>query len=255
MGAPAQHDLPTENTAFRARARVERYDREGNQAFYRAAMVRLLDGALSLTGRGLDLGCGTGISTEVLLEKVPRVDWQGVDCAQAMLNLARRKPSLAGVEFHHARAEELPLGDHSFDVVVANFAWHWFGEGAGAEVRRVLRPGGWLLASVPLRRFSRVAGNRALAAFLLSDRQAFTRLRSQGFRFEDVPALLPGPVRVARHELFCQTESFADGSQLLDVLDSRGALVAIFGERAPKTLQTPSPVDFEWPFAILHAQV
>jgi len=255
MGARTRADSPKETAVFSGPARAERYDREGNQGFYGRGAMHLLEGAPSLAGSGLDLGCGTGISTEVLVALAPGVGWQGADSAQAMLEVAKRKPGLAGVALHHAQAEALPFGDHSFDVVVANFAWHWFAERAGAEVRRVLRPGGWLLASVPLRRFSRAAGNRALARVLLSCRRAYLRLRSQGLRFEEVTSVLPGPVRVARHELVIERERFADGRELFDVLDSRGALAAIFGDHAPTRVETESPVEFEWPFAVVHVQV
>ena len=36
---------------------------------------------------------------------------------------------------------------------------------------------------------------------------------------------------------------------------SRGALAAIFGDEPPTTVEAPSPVDFEWPFAVLHARI
>jgi hypothetical protein len=119
----------------------------------------------------------------------------------------------------------------------------------------VLRPGGWLLASVPLRQFSRAAGNRALAQAVLAGRSQFARSLSQGLRFEDVSTLLPGSVRVARHTLVVVKEQFADGRALRHVLEGRGALAAIFGDYPPTTIEVPSPVDFEWPFAVLHAQV
>ena len=83
----------------------------------------------------------------------------------------------------------------------------------------------------------------------------FARKSSQGLRFEDVPSLLPGDVRVSKHILAEVGERFAGGADLLDVLDSRGALAAIFGDRPPATIVAPVPVDFEWPFAVLHVQV
>ncbi len=235
--------------------RARRYDREANRAFYRTVLARLLDGAPELVGRGLDLGCGTGFSTEILANEATHVSWQAVDYSSRMLAVARAKPGLAHIPLLQARAEALPFADGSFDLVVANFSWHWFGSGAGSEVRRVLRPGGWLLASVPLRWFSRTSGNRALAHALLAGRRYFTRTSSQGLRFDDVSALLPGEVRVARHVQVVVRERFANGGELLDVLDSRGALAAIFGDRPPVTIAAPAPVDFDWPFAVLHARV
>lgn len=235
--------------------RAGKYDSTDNRAFYQAALAILLEGAPSLAGHGLDLGCGTGFSTEVLVTEHPAVAWQGLDLSANMLALARKKGSLSGVTFLQASAEALPFADRSLDVVVANFSWHWFGARAGLEVRRVLRPGGWLLATVPLRLFSKALGNRALARMLLSDRRHFTERPSQGLRFQAARSLLPGAVHVARHELHIGREVFSDGQALLRVLDGRGALSAIFGEFAPTTLEVTSPLDFTWPFAIVHLQV
>lgn len=254
MVVKRQSDLSS-GACWSGGARAQRYDREVNRDFYRTVLGCLLDGAPELVGQGLDLGCGTGFSTEVVAAGVPRVSWQGVDCSSEMLEVARKKPGLVGIPLHEARAEALPFVDNSFDVVVANFSWHWFGASAGNEVRRVLRPGGWLLASVPLRRYSRKSGNRALARALLAGRRDFARKSSQGLRFEDVPSLLPGDVRVSKHILAEVGERFAGGADLLDVLDSRGALAAIFGDRPPAMIVAPVPVDFEWPFAVLHVQV
>jgi len=49
------------------------------------------------------------------------------------------------VEVLAGRAEEIPLADASVDAVFVAAAFHWFdADGALAEIRRVLRPGGGL---------------------------------------------------------------------------------------------------------------
>ena len=49
------------------------------------------------------------------------------------------------VEVLAGTAEEIPVDSSSFDVVIAQSAWHWVDESrAVPEVARVLRPGGRL---------------------------------------------------------------------------------------------------------------
>jgi SAM-dependent methyltransferase len=255
MVPPAQPQDRPHVASWSDDGRAEKYDSLDNRAFYQSALTMLLEGTSALAGQGIDLGCGTGFSTELLVAKHPAVAWQGVDVSPNMLAVARRKEGLRGVTFMQASAEALPFATGSMDVVVANFSWHWFGERAGAEVRRVLRPGGRLLATVPLRLFSKAPGNRALAKVLLADRHRFAERPSQGLRFQATRSLLPGALQVVRHELHVGREVFSDGKELLRVLDGRGALSAIFGDSAPKTLEVTSPLEFTWPFAIVHLRV
>jgi SAM-dependent methyltransferase len=91
--------------------------------------------------RVADVGAGTGKLTGPLLALGLEV--AAVEPDPGMLAVLRREhptavPYLAG-------AEALPIPDASVDAVLAGQAWHWFPhEQAVAEVRRVLRPGGWL---------------------------------------------------------------------------------------------------------------
>jgi SAM-dependent methyltransferase len=210
--------------------RARRYDSVGNRQFYGTLLTRLLSGAGPFSrGCGLDLGCGSGFATEGLLQAFPGVAWQGVDVSAPMLARAARKPTLAAVSLRHAAAEALPYAAGSFDVVVCNFAWHWFQRAARDEVLRVLRPGGWLLVSAPLRHFSSAEGNRWLARQLHARRASFRRLASQGLRIEEMASLLPGDLRANRLEAVVLEESFPDAKALLATLESRGSLHAIFG--------------------------
>lgn len=110
---------------------------------------RLADALVAAAGRPLagryvlDLGAGTGVASAALSQAGARP--VALDLAVEMLahRNAERPPSVAG----DARA--LPFRDSAFDVVVAAFSLNHVPdlEGALAEARRVIRPGGLLLAS------------------------------------------------------------------------------------------------------------
>jgi SAM-dependent methyltransferase len=89
--------------------------------------------------RVLDLGAGTGLLTHVVRAAGHTV--VAVDPSPEML--AQLSAHLPDVETHVGSAESLPLPDASVDAVVAGQAAHWFDPApTGAELRRVLRPGG-----------------------------------------------------------------------------------------------------------------
>lgn len=91
--------------------------------------------------RVVDVGAGTGALTGSLVARGLRVD--AVEPDERMLRvLTRLHP---GATAHLAGADNLPLPDASVDAVLAAQAWHWFPfEQSVREVRRILRPGGWL---------------------------------------------------------------------------------------------------------------
>ena len=89
--------------------------------------------------RVLDLGAGTGLFTDRLLEAGHEV--VAVEISDGMLDQLRAR--LPQVRVEVGGAEAIPLADDSVDAVVAGQAAHWFEpEPAAAELRRVLRPGG-----------------------------------------------------------------------------------------------------------------
>lgn len=94
-------------------------------------------------GRGLDVGCGTGVLAQRLTER--RFRMTGVDPSQGMLDvMAERAPDVSG---RRASGTELPFEDGSFDLVLTVAALHHIAEpgAVGAtlgEMARVVRPGG-----------------------------------------------------------------------------------------------------------------
>ncbi len=120
----------------------------------RSSYEILHDAAGLLAGNTvLDLACGSGCLTELLASRVGssgRVI--GVDLSQGELDLAHRRLSTAGnVQLLCAAAADLPLPDEAVDAVFCHMALMLFSPVAPviAEIARVLRPGGILVAMIP----------------------------------------------------------------------------------------------------------
>lgn len=94
-------------------------------------------------GRGLDVGCGTGVLAERLSRR--GFEMTGVDPSQGMLDvLARDAPDVTA---QRASGEDLPFEDDSFDLTLTVAALHHVAEPAAVratlmEMARVTRPGG-----------------------------------------------------------------------------------------------------------------
>jgi SAM-dependent methyltransferase len=92
----------------------------------------------------LEIGCG--VATDGIRFARGGARYTGVDQTDAALALARRRFELEERDgrFERASALELPFPDASFDLVYSHGVLHHVPdtEGAIAELRRVLRPGG-----------------------------------------------------------------------------------------------------------------
>lgn len=149
--------LPLARTAIR-----EFWQREGSEYDQRAAHGissererRRWTDALSPippASRVLDVATGTGFVALLLAELGHKVT--GVDASQAMLAHARAKAAdgRVAVTFVEGFTDKLPFADASFDAVTArHFIWTVLEpEKAFAEWRRVLAPGGLVIADISL---------------------------------------------------------------------------------------------------------
>lgn len=121
-------------------------------SFYYADLVmgamRRIGAKLKLDSNVLDFGCSSGRILRVLSVAYPNIKWYGCDPNEAATSWARE--NLKNIGFL-ASPQEPPLAYSSgmFDLVYAISIWSHFGQLAALkwfeEMRRIIRPGGYLL--------------------------------------------------------------------------------------------------------------
>jgi SAM-dependent methyltransferase len=100
--------------------------------------------------RWLDVGCGTGILAETLLQLSAPTSIDAIDPSAAQVAAALQGPAGRRARFQVAEAQQLPFDDASFDVVASALVINFIQDrpGAMAQMRRVTAPGGLVAAYV-----------------------------------------------------------------------------------------------------------
>lgn len=134
---------------------IDRLDRTGNEPFWQAIKLRMLDALDLLPGdRALDIGCGTGSDVRALAELVGTAGQAvGIDRSSTLVEEAHRRSEGGGLPAHFLRgdARALPFADATFSACRAErVLQHLADPGqALAEMARVTRPDGRLVVVEP----------------------------------------------------------------------------------------------------------
>lgn len=98
----------------------------------------------------LDIGCGTGALSRVILEQSDPEHVLGIDPSEGFLAFARRQVSGTQVEFRVGDAQAIPVQDASFDAVVSGLMLNFVPDPSRAvtEMRRTARREGIVAAYV-----------------------------------------------------------------------------------------------------------
>ena len=98
--------------------------------------------------RWLDVGCGSGAFTELIVQRCAPAEAQGIDPSEGQLAFAGKRPAARLVKFRQGDAMALPYPADSFDAAVMALVLFFVPEPAKgvAEMVRVVRPGGIVAA-------------------------------------------------------------------------------------------------------------
>ncbi|MDQ1612837.1 MAG: hypothetical protein QOG00_2768 [Pyrinomonadaceae bacterium] len=98
--------------------------------------------------RWLDVGCGNGAFTEMLVERCAPVSVDGVDPSEGQLAFARTRPAARIARFRQGDAMTLPFPGDTFDAAVMPLVIFFVPDPAKgvAEMARVVCPGGLVTA-------------------------------------------------------------------------------------------------------------
>jgi len=98
--------------------------------------------------RWIDVGCGNGAFTELLVERCAPAEVHGIDPSEGQLAFARTRPAARKAEFRLGDAMALPFPADRFDAAIMALVLVFVPEPAKgvAEMVRVVRPGGIVAA-------------------------------------------------------------------------------------------------------------
>ena len=98
--------------------------------------------------RWLDVGCGNGAFTEMLVERCAPASVQGIDPSEAQLAYARTRLAAGVAQFRQGDAMAQPFPDDTFDAAVMPLVIFFVPDPARgvAEMARVVCPGGAVTA-------------------------------------------------------------------------------------------------------------
>lgn len=141
--------------------------------------------------RWIDIGCGNGAFTAVLVDRVAPAEVQGIDRSEAQLAFARARRMARPAQFRQGDAMAVPFEGARFDAAVMALVIHFVADPgkAIAEMARVVVPGGTVATYVW--DFTAAAGGSPIAPIM-------AEMRAMGLASASHPSIEASRMAVLR---------------------------------------------------------
>lgn len=132
---------------------TSRYRSGGDMVERQAQFIAAVRAKVAPPAQILDFGCGSGVIALALSEA--GYNLTGCDISSAMIDHARRNDMGGNVNWVQLQAagtiDTLPFEQGQFDAIVASSVFEYLADFPAtlAALVRVIKPGGWLIATVP----------------------------------------------------------------------------------------------------------
>ena len=180
----------------------------------------------------LEVGCGTGISTQVIKGCFPRATIVALDPTAPFLERAQEKLR-SKIDFRCMSLAEYQHGE-KVDVVIGNMCLHWLTRRERLSLPLLLKSGGMAVFSLPVREIApdNASGNMWLRrAFRETmDRSSFRLIPREWRGLTEPDLTVPGLSTVFFKRLDITEE--LEPEAFLETISTRGALLGLFGARA-----------------------
>ncbi len=210
----------------------------------------------------LEIGAGTGFATAVLHERYPQAEITALEPSRAMT--ARGRTYVPQADWI-----EKPLSDFNWErtgLVFASMSYHWLTQPERSKLKAAATDGVLALAVAVTDRpedeeeempKNAANGNQALKRVAYHLRPSTSWSRADR-RARTVTHELKDGFREVTREYVTFDETFDSGRELIDTLDYRGSLLALFSSRRDearrelaRTLDLERPAAFRWRAALI----
>jgi len=129
--------------------------KRGSTSALTTAKNFILHAKIHPNSRILDVGCGHGRITELIVERVSGLDIVGVDMTRQLLDDFLVESGTNGCNLQlvcvNAEVDGLPFNDNEFDAVVSSRVFHYLFNPISCllEAHRIVKPGGVVVISTP----------------------------------------------------------------------------------------------------------
>ncbi len=160
----------------------------------KALAIAQLDADSGEDFKVIDVGSGTGFTTEGIVHHVAPTQVTCIDQSPHQMEHAKRKPQLQGAHFQLGDAEDLPVDTNSFDrYVSAGSIEYWPHPAQGVrEAYRVVKPGGRATIIGPIEPKTRWGRLLANTWMLFPQEEEYRRWYKQA-GFEDIQLVYCDP--------------------------------------------------------------